>query len=240
MLVAFWVSLILFVSGLNQGFSGFGVILVALPLLTLILDIKSVVPLIALSAVVIAIMLFLQLKERFDFQKIKPLLIGAIPGIPIGVFVLKEIDTSIIQWVLGLILIMYALYRLLISPRKQGIRESWAYLFGLLSGIMAGVLSAAAPPIIVYLTLQSWDKDQIKVSLQAFFIISGSVVVVFHALTGLTTLLTLKLFAISTPPLLLGTYLGSLLYGRINENQYRKVMFVFLGLLGIFTMWRAM
>jgi len=92
--VYLWVSLILFLAGFNQGISGFGVILVAIPLLMLFLDIKTVVPLTALSALVIAVTLFIQLKDRFDFGKIKPLLIGAIPGIPVGVFLLKEVDKS--------------------------------------------------------------------------------------------------------------------------------------------------
>lgn len=234
-----WVSLVLFLAGFNQGLSGFGVILIAIPLLTLFLDIKTVVPLTALSALAIAVMLFVQLRDRFDFHRIKPFLIGAIPGVPVGVFVLKEVDKSIIQWILGLILIVYAVYSLAVNRPARGIHASWGYVFGLLSGTMAGVISAAAPPIIVYLTLQSWSKDQIKVSLQGFFLFTGLLVVVFHALTGLTTRFTLVLFAVSTPPLLLGTYLGSLLYGRIHEQQYRRIMLVLLACLGGFTLWRA-
>lgn len=233
------VSLVLFVAGINHGLSGFGFILIALPILTFFLDIKTVIPLTILSALAIAIMVFIQLKERFDFKKIKPLLIGGIPGIPIGVFVLKEVDQSILQLSLGVILIAYAAYGLVVNRWPKGLSESWAYIFGLLSGTMAGALSAAAPPVIVYLTLQSWDKDKIKVSLQGFFIVVCVLVIALHAFTGMTTWFVLKLFAVSTPPLLLGTYLGSLLYGRINDSQYRKILLIFLIALGILIVWRA-
>ena len=197
--VYLWISLVLFLAGFNQGLSGFGVILIAIPLLTLFLDIKTVIPLTALTALAIAIMLFIQLRDKFDLSKIMSFLMGAVPGIPIGVFILKHVDKAVIQWILGLILLFYSIYSLVIKKPPKGIHPYWAYPFGFLSGAMAGVLSAAAPPIIVYMTLQSWGKDQIKVSLQGFFIISGTVVVIFHALTGLTTAYTLKLFAVSTP-----------------------------------------
>jgi uncharacterized membrane protein YfcA len=48
------------------------------------------------------------------------------------------------------------------------------------------------------------------------------------------TPLVLKYFGVSLPALFLGTYAGSLFYGRINDTQYKKIMFVLLGLLGVF------
>jgi len=234
-----WVGVVFFLAGFNQGLSGFGVILLAIPLLSLVLNIKTVIPLTALSALAISIMLLIQLKEKFEFRNIASLLAGALPGVPVGAVILKNADKIAIQWALGLILILYSLYGLFAKRSTGGIHPRWAYPFGFISGAMAGVLSAAAPPIVVYMTLQSWEKDKIKASLQGFFIVSGTVVAVVHALTGLTTSYTLKLFAFSAPPLLLGTYLGSLLYGRLNEGQYRKVMLVFLAFLGFFIIWRA-
>ncbi len=106
MQVYLWVGAVFFFAGFNQGLSGFGVILVAIPLLTLFLDIKTVIPLTALSALTIAVMLFVQLRGKFEVQKILPCLIGAMPGIPVGVFILKQVDKLVVQWILGSILIL--------------------------------------------------------------------------------------------------------------------------------------
>ena len=59
--VYLWVSLV-FLAGFNQGLSGFGIILIAIPLLTPFLNIKTVIPLTALTALSIAIMLFIQMR----------------------------------------------------------------------------------------------------------------------------------------------------------------------------------
>lgn len=80
------IALITFLAGFTQGLSGFGSILLALPLLTIMLDIKTVVPLAALDAFLVAIILLFELRRHLDWKKILPLVAGSFPGIPIGVF----------------------------------------------------------------------------------------------------------------------------------------------------------
>jgi len=118
-------------------------------------------------------------------------------------------------------------------------REGWGYLFGFFSGCLGGALSAAGPPVIAYMSLQTWSKDTIKVTLQGFFLVSGAIVVFFQALSGLTTIVVLRYFLISLPLLFLGTYTGSIFYGKIREEHYKKVILILLALLGGFMIYRA-
>lgn len=234
-----WVCFILFFASFTKGFSGFGAPLFALPFLALFLDIKTVIPLVALVAFILTLILLVELREHLDWKEIYPLLIGAVPGIPLGVLLLKRLDKSAIQWALGLTLISYALYSLFLKSSNRGIKRRWSYLFGFIAGCFGGALSVSGPAVIVYTSLQNWDKDKIKVTFQGFFLISGMIVVLFHALTGLTTSTVLRFFGVSLPILILGNYLGSLLYGRIGEGHYSKVMFILLGFLGAFMIYRA-
>jgi len=140
---------------------------------------------------------------------------------------------------LGIILIVYSVYSLFFRTQSKGIREKWAYLFGFFAGFLGGALSAAGPPVIIYTSLQDWGKNSIKVTLQGFFVVSGAVVVFFHAVNGLTTWTVFLYFLISAPLLVLGTYVGSFFYGKINEEGYRRVVMVLLALLGMFMVYRA-
>jgi len=234
------ICLVVFFAGLTQGLSGFGSILLSLPLLAIFLDIKTVIPLVALFGFFITIILIIQLWRHLDWKKIYPLVLGAFPGIPVGVFFLKKLDKEPIQWILGIILISYSLYRLFFQSPSKGIRGHWAYLFGFFSGCLGGALSASGPAVIVYTSLQTWGKDTIKVTLQGFFLVSGFIVVFLHALSGITTFPVLRFFIVSSPFLVLGTYVGSIFYGKINEESYRKVIFILLGFLGAFMIYRAM
>lgn len=233
------ICLIVFFAGFTQGLSGFGSILLSLPLLAIFLDIKIVIPLVAIYGVSITIILLVQLWKYLDWQKIFPLFLGALPGIPIGVYFLKKLDKGMIQWILGIMLISYSLYSLFFRSTNKGIREGWAYLFGFFSGCLGGALSASGPAVIVYTSLQAWSKDKIKVTLQGFFMVSGMVVIFFHALSGLTTVTVLRFFLVSLPLLFLGTYTGSFFYGKIKEEDYKRVMLILLAFLGGFMIYRA-
>lgn len=234
-----WVGIILFLAGFTQGLSGFGAILISLPLLSIFLDIKTVIPLVALAAQAITLIVLIQLKRHLDWRKILPLVVGALPGILVGVYFLKRLDMGIIHWILGATLISYSLYSLLIRAHERGVREGWAYLFGFLGGCLGGALSAAGPPVIVYTSLTDWGKDQMKVTLQGYFVLSGIVVIIAHAVNGLTTPSVVRFFAVGLPMLFMGTRIGSRFYGTINEAAYRRVIFLLLSALGCLMIYRA-
>ena len=233
------ICIILFLAGFTQGLSGFGSILLSIPLLTIFMDIKAVIPLTALVGLSITVMLLIQLWQHLEWKKIVPLLLGAVPGIIAGVFLLKRLDKGIIQMILGSILVIYAVYSIVFRTQGRKIKDGWAYLFGFSAGCLGGALSAAGPPVIVYTSLQDWTKDQIKVTIQGFYLISGLIVVSLHALTGLTTLTVIRYYGVSLPVLLIGTYIGSLFYGSIKEEHYRKVILILLALLGAFMIYRV-
>ncbi len=232
-------SLIIFLAGFVQGLSGFGSILLALPILSLFIDIKVLIPLMTLCGWSMSVFLLIQLRLHLDLRKVLSLFLGAIPGIPLGVLFLKRIDPDLIYWILGLILITYSVYMLFFISQKRGISEKWGYMFGFLSGFIGGGLSAGGPPVIVYTSLQDWKKDVIKVTIQGFFVVSGLLTILTHAASGLTTSTVIRYYFISIPMLILGTYLGSFFYGKISEENYRKLILALLAALGGFMIYRA-
>lgn len=233
------VGFILFLAGFIQGLSGFGAVLMSLPLLAVFLDIKTVIPLAALAGQTITLMVLFQLKQQLDWGKIMPLIVSALPGILVGVYFLKRMDQGVIHWVLGITLIVYSLYSLFFRRGNSALTERWAYLFGFLGGCLGGAFSASGPPVIVYTSLCPWSKDQIKVTLQGFFVMSGMVVVLTHACNGLTTLPVVRFFSAGLPLLFLGTYIGGRFYGRVNETAYRRIMMLLLAGLGLLMIVRA-
>jgi uncharacterized protein len=238
--VYIYLTIVALLAGFIQGLSGFGSVLLSLPLMVLFLDIREAIPLVNLMGVILSVMLILQLRAHWDWGKIMPLLAGALPGIPTGVYLLKRMDPAHVQIILGLVLVAYAVYGLLFRLPVGKFGGPWAYLFGFFAGGLGGAISASGPSVIVYTSLQPWTKDQIKVTLQGFFIISGLLIGVFHAANGLTTDGVIRNFLVSIPALLLGTWFGSMLYGRFREEGYRRVMLVLLGALGVFTLARVL
>ena len=234
-----WVFLIVFLAGFTHGVSGFGSVILSIPLLAMVLDIKTVIPLANLVAVTLTVTVFVQLRRQFDWKKLTPLIWGAVPGIVLGVFFLKRMDKGVIHWLLGVLLVAFSVYSLVFRPSRKDMRKPWAYGFGFLAGCLGGAFSASGPPVIVYTSLQTWSKDQIKVTLQGFFFLSGVAIGASHVLSGITTLTVINFYGAALPALLLGVGLGSFLYGFINEESYRRLIVFLLGCLGILMIFRA-
>lgn len=239
MAVHLFLSLIFLAAGFTQGITGFGFGLLAIPLLTLFIDIKTAVPLCSLLGIVITGFLSLRLRKHIDRHKILPLLYGCIPGVAAGTVVLKKTPEALLSMLMGLMLIAYALYRLYGKQQSRPIHPWWGYVAGFLTGAIASAFSAGGPPTIIYTTLRGWDKDGIKATLSGFFLSGGLAVVAAHALTGLTTGLVIEYFFIGTPAVVGGVYIGSRLYDRIDTGAYLKLLHLLLVFMGLLMAWKG-
>jgi len=228
------IGAIFLLAGFTQGVSGFGSALVAMPLLTMFMDVQTAVPLCMLNGLVITLSLSLQLRRHIDWLRIRSLLIGCLPGIVFGLVVLKSISSTILQVCLGVLIIGYAAYSLLGKVRRpRTISCIWPYIAGFWTGGISSALGAGGPPTIIYVSLTDWSNDEIKAELSIFFFISGIVTALGLALSGFITPLVLHEFIRSVPFTVMGVWAGVHLYTRINRRHYIKIMLWLLLLMGI-------
>ncbi|MBN2141574.1 MAG: sulfite exporter TauE/SafE family protein [Desulfovibrionaceae bacterium] len=225
--------LIILMAGFIQGLTGFGSILVSLPLLALFIDIKVIIPLVSLFALVINVILTAQLRAHMSRKRLAPLLLATVPGILLGIYILKTVDSRTLELCLGGTIIAFSLYTLTSAPPRKGPAGVWAWLAGLLSGCLGASIAANGPPIIIYTALQPWSKNEIKSTLCGYFLIAGLGISLTHALAGFITHRVLVLFAAGLPALVAGIVLGSFLYGRISETGYRKAVAALILVLGL-------
>jgi uncharacterized membrane protein YfcA len=165
-------------------------------------------------------------------KKILPLFLGSIPGIYIGAIFLNHMESDILKLLLGLLIIMYAVYSLIFHPRPRKIHTIWAYVTGLCTGFIGSAFSAGGPPAIIYTSLTNWSKNQIKATLTGFFLLASLVTAVVHAAGGLTNEIVIKYFLASFFFVLAGVFAGSQLYSRISRREYIKFILCTLIVLG--------
>lgn len=226
-------AVIIFVAGFIQGIVGFGSAMIAVSLLSVYLDIKLVIPLVALLSMIIVSIITFQLRNHFEYKKIHPLVIGSLVGIPLGAYFLKNMDGNIVRIILGILLTTYGIYQLVNKESRIAIKKSTGYVLGFFAGILGGAFNTNGPPAILYVVSQPWNPHQIKVTLNSYFFLCGILVIAFHAISGLTTLKVMQWFLILFPFLTIGTLLGSKLYNRLNPEKFRKLIFIFLLFMGM-------
>jgi uncharacterized membrane protein YfcA len=227
---------VVFLAALTHGAAGFGAALVAMPLLVMAMDIRIVTPLVALLTLTVNAIFLVRFRRSLRPGRVVPLLPGAAVGVPIGIFLLKTADPRPLELLLGTVLVTYSVFSLR-RHRREGrpaaIGRPWAFFLGLCSGCLGGAINTGGPPAVVYAVSQPWSKEEIHVSLQFYFFLSGIFIVAAHALTGLTTATTVRYYFLMLPALMAGSAAGYVLHRRTSGDHYRKVVFSLLLVLGI-------
>jgi hypothetical protein len=234
-----YLQLIAFLGGFVQGLAGFGVMLVALPLMAFLIDIKTAIPLIILLGLVINLMLIYQLKEHFTAKRWLPLIIASYPGIPLGIYIHQSISQRPLEILVGVVLLATTINAWINFRPARPLGRMWGCAAGFMAGCLAGSIGASGPPVIIYTSLQPWSKEEIKSTLVAFFMINGIGVFLFYFLNGFFTVHIAGLFGYCALPLIAGVLAGSLLYGRINDRFYRNAVLCLLGLLGVLMLFKG-
>lgn len=234
-----FVGLIIAFASFIQGLTGFGFALISIPLLSLVIDIKTAIPLGALCGLVINTYLFFQLKREIFFSNLKNLIYGSIIGIPIGVLFLSETDPTVLKYILsGIILIFVFLTSTQIIPQR-GVKDKYGVVFGLASGLLGGAFNTNGPPILIYFYLKGWDKTKQKASIIGFFIFTSVVIVFSHILFGVVDLKIFKSFLYYLPVIIISNWFGHKLFKYISGKLYNKLILIGLTILGILLIIRA-
>ena len=234
-----YLHLIIFTAGFTQGFTGFGSALVMLPMLTLILDVKTVVPLVILLGICINVILSLRVGRYIMWKRIRVLFIASIPGICCGVSILRAASANILQMIIGLVLIVFPAYLMFKGIPDRDLAPGWSWPVGFLSGVLSGSISAGGPPVIVYTAMQPWGKIPIKSTLVGFFLLTSLAAGAVQAGNGLMTARVLHLLAAGLPAVVTGVLAGSWLFEKVNSERYRNALYFLLILLGVLMLVKA-
>lgn len=225
------VALILFLATFVQSSIGFGLALVAMPLLVTILGIQVAAPMVAVVAMIAEVVILARYREAFDFKIVMHLVIGAIVGIPIGIFAVRTLDGAIVTRALGVLVLGYALYALAAPALPALAWRGWEYLFGFFAGVLGGAYNTGGPPVVIYGNCRRWPPEEFKSDLQGFFLVTGLVVFASHALSGNLTSAVWQNVLYALPGMALGLVAGFLLSKRIRpELFHRLVLFALIGL----------
>ena len=231
-LIAFFAAT--FVGALVAGVAGFAFGLIASAIWLHVITPAQSATLIAAFAILIQGATLWNLRHALQFSRLIPFLVGGAIGIPLGAAVLNWAAPAHMRAFIGLALIAFSFYSLIRPklPTVNGGRVADAVV-GVLSGLFAGGSGLAGVPVIVWATLRRWSKDELRAVFQPVAVVIFIMTLAWFGGTGLVTADTLRLFAIGLPAVLIGTWLGLKLYGKLDEATFRAVVLVLLLISGL-------
>lgn len=235
------ISIVVFLATFIRTVFGFGEAVVGMPLLTLLpLYLHTAVSLMGLISLTVAVLTVIAGGWRhIDRGALFWLATATVFGIPCGIALLAFAPTGIITFLLGSVLLTYALYSLTrdvwtnLDSRPRCRSKSATFIFGFISGMLGSAYNFNGVPIAVYGTLRKWRSSCFRSTIQAHFLISGAFIVTGQYLGGLWTANLSALYWYSLPALGVGVALGIAAHRKVPAARFQKYVFLLIGVLGI-------
>ena len=231
--IVFVVTIIIF-AVFTQTIAGFGIALVSMPLLASAIGLEVAAPLVAIIAFTIRPILLLRYRQSFKVWQMWRVIVASFVGVGIGTFLLTlTVNDRLIEALLGLVVIGYALYSL-INPHLTPLRSPlWGYCMGFLSGFLARLYNIGGPPVVMYADGQQWDPEAFKGNLQAYGAITSATVMLTRYLNGDFNSVVMQYYLMALPALAVGVLIGFMLERRINANRFRRLVLLMLVVVGL-------
>ncbi len=227
------IVLAVFLAAFMQTLTGFGFALLVMPLITLMIGLRNAAPLVALAGLTLYLVNFFRYRQAVAWPEVLRLSVGIVFGVPLGVWALSHVAESAVQRLLGVVLVVYAVYALW-QPGTLYLRSrGWVYAFGFVAGCLGGAYNTPGPPLVMYGALRRWPKGPFRAVLQSLFIVNAALVVTLHYFTNHLTAPVFRWYLYAVPALLLGILLGSRVDKKLNSVHFRALVTVMILVLGL-------
>lgn len=225
--------LVILLAGMIQGLTSFGFSLISVPLLSIFMPLKIVVPVLIVFSLVLNSVILYKLRKHVNLKRIMYLIPAGILTTPLGTYLLLIINERSLKLGVGLIVTITAImfwlgYKIKIKNEKLSLVS-----VGLMSGLLNGSVSLSGPPVILFLTNQGTEKQVFRANLTSYFFILNIITIPTYIYGGLITSEVLRYTLILFPALILGVILGIKGAERVDENLFKKLTLVLVVIMGI-------
>lgn len=227
-----------FLGGMASGAAGFAYGVVATSIWLHVISPIHAALLVVSGGLVNQFGLVWTMRRKLVFGRLWPFLIGAAFGVPLGVLLILETNPRAIQVGLAVFMVGYGLYAL-IGPRLPhvtwGGRVADAGV-GFLGGLIGGVAGLSGVFPAMWTQLRGWTKEVSRGVYQPFILATHLLTLLLIGTAALDAEGAI-LFLVAIPAILLGSWTGWKIYGRLDERRFQQMMSLLLigsGLMLIF------
>lgn len=229
-----------FVGGLIKGLTGFGYALVATSLLTTVLPPQKAVALMIIPLIAGNLELVFEVEKKElknCMQNFSGYILSITVGVTVGMFAISIIPSRLLQVAVGILAILYSLYRTDIaqSHLKKFERicfNTWEPLIGILSGVVYGS-SNIGVLIVAYLKSKDIGHRKFTGTLATIILAVSLYRILLAQVTGIYTGNEEILFSLTLSlPAVVSVKAGKALSGMFSRKLVEKVSLVLIFIIG--------
>ncbi|MEM8860133.1 MAG: sulfite exporter TauE/SafE family protein [Chloroflexota bacterium] len=228
----FAVAFILFFSTMIVRIAGFGGALVSMPIVVPILGLAAASPLMNLLGITTFSTVILQKWRELTFKDMWRVALGNIAFVPVGIWILGQVDELWLRLFFGVLCIGYVLIRLANVPPPVLKNPNWGWLYGMVSGIFTGTFSLGGTAAALYADSQRWEPEPFRLNMFSFLAVTAYVNAITRYFAGQFTLTVVLFWIFGSPCILLGIWAGERLAVYVNKEMFQKLVLGLLVVLG--------
>lgn len=221
------VIVIICIAAVLQSISGFGFSLLAMPLLSIFVDIQDAVVIATLCGIftnAVHLRKDFQLVERSIARRIS---LSALIGMPLGVVVLSVFSATHMRAIIGavIVVLVFLMMRNFVLKTEN---TNVDIVLGAFSGLLATSVSTNGPPLVFLLQSKQLDPWRLRATLAYVFTISGCASFIVLMIAGKGSIEAFQYAMLSLPAMYLGTVVGRKARLRVTQEAFKRLMYVLL------------
>jgi uncharacterized membrane protein YfcA len=161
------------------------------------------------------------------WKRVFPIIIGLLPGIAVGAFVLASLQPGWIK--LGTYAAILPLILVQAAGWRRPIRSTWliGLPFGTALGILYSVTTISGPPLVILFNNQGLVQTEFRAGLALVRMAESSVTAIVYYQLGLFIAESADLLLVFIPSVVIGVPLGAYLIRRLDAETFRRICMSF-------------
>lgn len=220
------------VASIVQSLSGFGFALMAVPLMSLSVDVRHAVVVSTIVAMGTTCVHAWKERAHADESVARRLVIASFVGMPIGLVAFVLVPQATMKIVLGVVVVaITVLLHRGVSIPADSRRHEW--FLGGASGVLATSLSTNGPPLVFLLQARGMTPEEFRGTISRVFAVVNVVTLVMFLAAGEVHLDTVVLSLWVVPVVVVCTWFGYRLRPALDAARFRAMVLALLLLSGI-------
>ena len=215
-----------------KGLTGFGPALIFIPVGALFFAPQSIIVASSFLDLLAGLIMWRAIRSVQSIPFMLGIVTAMVVGTVAGVFLLSHVPTETFRVLLGVAVFILGLWFAVLRTKasfdrlQEQLPEKCSRKdlgFAGASGVLGGLFGISGPPIIWHLGRQ-FQMSTFRDLLIVFFVFAAIARIVSFSVAGLVNYETMMYAAASIPGLLIGLYLGTRVFFRIDEAVFSKTV----------------
>ena len=221
--------------GLIKGTLGFGMPMVALPIIAFVIPATTAM-IILCAPILLTNFLQIKFKQGISSYRFLPMILSLIIGLIVGARLILEINLNTITQIIAVSIIFAAFincFGFKIQNRNKSRERVITSIIGFGSGILGGLSTFYGPPMLAYLVASDLPKEKFVRTVSTMYFVGSFPLYGSLIYYGFATKEDIFMSMFLIIPAFISQQIGTRIRDKINQKQFRTCILVTLIILGI-------